>query len=387
MRNKLTKLKVFFCVAVFVSAAAAQELDQLLGGKVASAPVVRGKWGSMVSYDKWGDTTGGFYSQTVTSTASEGITINKWNLQIQYIDGKNGVVISISPETYYNTTKSIFPSGQKVTISLRSENKGTPQNFSGTLTPKEIAGGNANMAVIECNDARIVSALEKDGKLVILIDGGKWHIRAGINGEMPTAANKKLWAKREAELQARGEEARKTISEFTDPRDGKKYKTVKIGKQVWMAENLNYAMEGSRHVAEGSRCADGSKNCLMYGGRYDWASAKAACPDGWHLPNREEWETLVNFAGGGEIAVNKLKAASGWKDYYPVKPGNGEDAFGFAALPGGAYYPSGGSANVGSAGQWWVAGDDPVYYLISNNNYSTYTKNEKDLFRVRCVRD
>jgi hypothetical protein len=93
---------------------------------------------------------------------------------------------------------------------------------------------------------------------------------------------------------------------FTDTRDGKVYKTVKIGNQIWMAENLNYE-------AEGSKCYDNNPaNGQKYGRLYDWETAKKACPPGWHLPSDAEWQELVDFAGGKEIAGKKLKAVSWW---------------------------------------------------------------------------
>jgi len=144
-----------------------------------------------------------------------------------------------------------------------------------------------------------------------------------------------------------------------DSRDGKIYKFKKIGVQTWMAENLNYP-------ATGSKCYDDNEtNCDRYGRLYNWTTAmniastyssslylgswkhKGRCPDGWHIPSDTEWETLMDFADGGAIAGRKLKATSDWNSN-----GNGEDAYGFSALPGG-YRNNNGSADVGSFGGWW----------------------------------
>jgi len=105
---------------------------------------------------------------------------------------------------------------------------------------------------------------------------------------------------------------------FTDERDGKVYKTVKIGNQVWMAENLNCKIGNSW-------CYD-DKNFQKYGRFYDWNTAMTYCrPKGWHLPTDAEWENLVNFVGGSEVAGKVLKSSIGWADN-----GNGEDKFGSA---------------------------------------------------------
>jgi len=112
---------------------------------------------------------------------------------------------------------------------------------------------------------------------------------------------------------------------FTDPRDGKTYKTVKIGNQTWMAENLNYECEGSKFYD------NDPANAEKYGRLYDWATAFKACPSGWHIPSKEEWRTLVDYAGGFDISGKELKARSGWRT------NSGTDAFGFSALPGGTF--------------------------------------------------
>jgi len=139
-----------------------------------------------------------------------------------------------------------------------------------------------------------------------------------------------------------------TVSTFTDPRDGRVYKTVKIGNQVWMAENLAFDAPGSRSYGDDGFVvgADGWDKivlpeemrayCKKYGRLYDWETAMKVCPPGWHLPSKEEWQTLIDFVGGKEIAGKKLRAKSGWADA-KGKSCNGTDDFGFAALPGGGF--------------------------------------------------
>jgi uncharacterized protein (TIGR02145 family) len=186
-----------------------------------------------------------------------------------------------------------------------------------------------------------------------------------------------------------------TASGFKDSRDGKAYKTVNIGKRVWMAENLNYE-------AEGSRCYnDSAAYCKKYGRLYDWETAIKACPAGWHLPSNEEWDRLFYFAGGvsgkkspyKSMAAGKyLKAKSGWNDY-ERKSGNGDDRFGFSALPGGNGNPDGTFLNVGDFGSWWCGSEDGTYfaygrvmgYCYEQANWFYY--NESNLYSVRCVQN
>ena len=111
---------------------------------------------------------------------------------------------------------------------------------------------------------------------------------------------------------------------FTDPRDSQSYPIVTIGKQVWMAENLNYKMSFSY-------CFNDEKsNCDKFGRLYKWRAAEKACPAGWHLPSKKEYEILLETVGTQKFAGVLLKSANGW-----LKNGNGLDAFGFSALPAG----------------------------------------------------
>ncbi|MCL2100738.1 MAG: hypothetical protein FWH22_03365, partial [Fibromonadales bacterium] len=116
-----------------------------------------------------------------------------------------------------------------------------------------------------------------------------------------------------------------TVSEsgsFTDSRDYKTYKWVKIGSQIWMAENLNYN-------ANGSLCYNNQvSNCATYGRLYNWDMARTACPSGWHLPSNAEWSILKDLVGSP--TDTKLKATNGWPSSY-----SGTADYRFSALPGG----------------------------------------------------
>jgi uncharacterized protein (TIGR02145 family) len=213
-------------------------------------------------------------------------------------------------------------------------------------------------------------------------------------------------------------------SSFTDTRDGKTYKTVKIGKQTWMAENLN-------HDVNGSKCYDNKPaNCAKYGRLYNWATAmllsascntseckskiqpkhKGFCPQGWHIPSVEESNQLFIFVDSDKGTKNKdyepgdryysetagkyLMAKESWKDY-EGKSGNGTDDYGFTFLPSGIYGLDGSEkkfVGLGEVGGWWISaenGDDGGYLgIMSAMNVGVDNKQEKDiLLGVRCVQD
>jgi uncharacterized protein (TIGR02145 family) len=207
---------------------------------------------------------------------------------------------------------------------------------------------------------------------------------------------------------------------FTDPRDKKIYKSVKIGSQTWMAENLSYS-------AEGSACYDSKPdNCAKYGRLYDWATAmvlpsscnssscsgqvsakhRGICPSGWHIPSNAEWNELYHYADGtlngstnlssncdsptAATAGKHLKATSGWN-----QSGNGLDSYGFSALPGGFGNSGSNFYVVGNYGKWWSSLEDYGYINYAYNrgmgyNYESAYCNYNDksnLYSVRCVKD
>ena len=171
----------------------------------------------------------------------------------------------------------------------------------------------------------------------------------------------------------------------------KTYKTVKIGTQTWMAENLNYE-------AEGSLCYENKPaNCAKYGRLYNWSTAMKVCPKGWHLPSNAEWDKLFRFVDGDEgtkspyrskTAGEHFKMVSGWNE-----DGNGTDKYGFSALPGGYGSSDGSFSNVGDRGYWWSANESSSYnaylrFVICSYDYAYWELGSKsNLFSVRCVQN
>ncbi|MDR2732209.1 MAG: fibrobacter succinogenes major paralogous domain-containing protein [Fibromonadaceae bacterium] len=236
---------------------------------------------------------------------------------------------------------------------------------------------------------------------------------------------------------------------FTDARDGKTYKAVQIGNQWWMAENLNYAgSDGelgtcNRHsyhhedttvdcdtygriyskeempieACTKMLCLDGTNDCNTCVG--------GICPAGWHLPSKTEWEELITFAGGYEVAGGKLKAKDGW--LWHGEDGNGTDDYGFSALSAGkspesppfycpqpecppcspdpesgllcvqcpivACAPPRADGIFGEAGWWWSSTDidaDKAFSLhINSRDDKAFGRNYNKSYSmsVRCVKD
>ncbi len=204
--------------------------------------------------------------------------------------------------------------------------------------------------------------------------------------------------------------------EFTDARDKKTYRTVKIGSQIWMAENLKY------DYRYGTECyGDDTANCETYGRLYTWAAAmdsaavfsedgkdcgygtectapekvRGICPEGWHLPDTTEWNTLAAYVAdnttGGEDSVGyALKSTSGWTEY-KGKTG-GSDAFGFGALPAGSYL-EGTFYGFGNKAHFWTSVDDGMtvafyrYLINSSAKLASGYDLKNSTASVRCVKD
>jgi uncharacterized protein (TIGR02145 family) len=176
-----------------------------------------------------------------------------------------------------------------------------------------------------------------------------------------------------------------TSGSFNDSRDGKTYKWVKIGDQIWMAENLNFITSTPNWCYESN-----INNCITFGRLYDWESAQLACPNGWHLPSDDEWNILVNFFGGENIAGGMMQAVIN-NNGMPNKMTN--NSIEFNALFGGFLYDRGIFQNKGSSAYFWTSSESgnnrawgqKLDYNKSNIYHFSYYK--KFGLSVRCIKD
>jgi len=196
---------------------------------------------------------------------------------------------------------------------------------------------------------------------------------------------------------------------FIDTRDGNSYKTVKIGNQLWMAENLKYlpsvvsssvgSYTNTCYYVYGYNGTNVSEAKLLsnynsYGVLYNWEAAKLSCPEGWHLPSDKEWLQLFEFAGGIDIASNKLKE-KGTLHWLSTKAAV-LDEFGFTALPGGDRTEDGGKGrfdDLGYAAYFWSSTEYLTYggwYWILTYNEDTINKRNQGkvmVCSIRCIKD
>lgn len=179
--------------------------------------------------------------------------------------------------------------------------------------------------------------------------------------------------------------------QLIDIRDGKSYKTAKIGTQVWMAENLSFDYPGSSYYKNQKVYIE------KYGRLYSWDAAQHACPKAWHLPSDDEWEDLIFYSGGKKKAGIYLKSTLGW--IKSKSPGFNRDQF--TALPGGYSKDTDLFKDAGTKAYWWTA-DDPytsgssttyspfgMYYTMDNKDgkVSSKTDSKSFGFSVRCISD
>lgn len=210
---------------------------------------------------------------------------------------------------------------------------------------------------------------------------------------------------------------------FTDNRDGNLYKTVIIGHQIWMAENLRYLPSVQNYSDITRAChyvygyngtstteAKATPNYSKYGVLYNWFAAmagrvesianpsgvKGICPEGWHLPSEAEWLQLSNYLNGSgdDGGVLKEEGTLHWES-----PNTGAtNEFGFTALPGGYRGDASSFTKIKTNGHWWSTTADngnscARYFYLSHGNanaeifYEKNTQNKGWGLSVRCVRD
>ena len=208
--------------------------------------------------------------------------------------------------------------------------------------------------------------------------------------------------------------------DFIDIRDSTVYKTVKIGNQCWMAENLAYlpkvypSLYGEYGVPyyyvygyEGYSVdeAKAQENYSTYGVLYNWYAAVEACPAGWHLPSDDEWKELEMFLGMSKSEADgdgyRRSDDEGWKlmetglaHWWGPNTGANNES-GFTALPGGYRFYNGNFQNIGGLGSWWSSTEDTYSSNKAMNRELVYNTRligrfgflKITGFSVRCIRD
>lgn len=201
---------------------------------------------------------------------------------------------------------------------------------------------------------------------------------------------------------------------FIDERDGREYKTVQIGDQCWMAENLAYLPQVSPKTAYSTVSptyhvyqylgtniseAKSTDNYKNFGVLYNFPAAMESCPEGWHLASDEDWKELEIYIGMSQSEADKiaawrgtdegyqLKSASGW-----ISDGNGIDKYGFTILPAGYRSASGGFSSLGYSAYYTMMGETSS--ILRSLNYSRGTVSRENGesaraygFSVRCIKD
>jgi len=197
--------------------------------------------------------------------------------------------------------------------------------------------------------------------------------------------------------------------------DGNEYRTITIGKQEWMAENLKtityqdgtpieYPGEDNSSWENNTEGAyawhyNNSDNHDIYGVLYNWNAVNntsGLCPVDWHVPTDEEWQTLVDYLGGDDIAGGTMKSTRTDPDPHPRynSPNNGAtNKSGFSGLPGGLRRSNGSFRDTGFYGAWWASdeGDEvdtwhrSIFNLDTTVYHFVYGKGSG--MSIRCVKD
>ncbi|MBP7077398.1 MAG: SUMF1/EgtB/PvdO family nonheme iron enzyme [Bacteroidales bacterium] len=210
------------------------------------------------------------------------------------------------------------------------------------------------------------------------------------------------------------------VGTFTDSRDGTIYKTVKIGSQTWMAENLRYIPSvvgpttGSAttkyyyvydYDGTSVSAAKATANYKTYGVLYNWTAAmdgaassnsnpsqvKGVCPESWHLPSNAEWGQLVYYLGGADAAGGKLKEMG--NSHWNIPNADATNSRGFWALPGGCREDDGSFWMLYDHGYWWSASESGINhaygrYLVCLASFIDVSIGYKSWgYSVRCVKD
>lgn len=175
----------------------------------------------------------------------------------------------------------------------------------------------------------------------------------------------------------------KSSGTFIDSRDNHQYNWVKIGNQVWMKENLAFKPQSDYWSYDNQ-----DSNVNTYGYLYSWQIAQSICPQDWHLPKREEWQTLNKQ--WDQHSGNKLKEKGTTHWQSPNAESTNESHF--TGLPGGANF-DGSFSSQGRSGFWWSSteiDDQNAYAFVlesKNPGISWYSGTKTRGLSIRCIKN
>jgi len=199
-----------------------------------------------------------------------------------------------------------------------------------------------------------------------------------------------------------------TKGHFTDNRDGKSYRWIKIGNQIWMAQNLAY------NTHKDGCCYYDDERVLAgyFGYLYDWNIAMNVAPKGWHLPSDSEWEQMISYLKENSYSYNEIKGDDAiakslcinkfWGES-DVKGSVGNNDYtdvinktGFSALAAGCKDNFDGYLGIGVYAKWWTATDGDkigaycrtIYFENKTIDRGEFYTNDKTMaYSVRCIKD
>ena len=369
------------------------------------------------------------------------------------VDGKDLIVtIKNADGTTNSKTYSMY--------NMESE-AGVEMAFNAAKSTCKNGGGNDNKikscvkdtvkALPECNASREGFIGKKDSSSYVVCKNGSWEKAKEIdmdtygktctNAEVGTRTNGVVTETNKYYCTANGwvslmswnwdvpKEAyfnpNITYGSMTDERDGKVYRTVQIGDQIWMAENLNYADSvKTPSLLERSWCYDNkTENCDVAGRLYTWAAAidsvalydngngvncgagvnctmpkkvRGICPSGWHLPRYagDDDEFYILYIAAGEKTAGKaLKSQMGWE--YRGYKYIGTDTFGFSGIPAGYRTSSGEFSSAGGLAYFHTTAGStdglsfthPEYLSYGSDGMGMERLNTSAAYSVRCIKD
>jgi uncharacterized protein (TIGR02145 family) len=200
-----------------------------------------------------------------------------------------------------------------------------------------------------------------------------------------------------------------TYGHMTD-QEGNTYKTVTIGTQEWMAENLTsgiyrngeaivtgltdaeWSAAGTNSLGAWSYLGNNTANDCPLGKLYNWyacTDARQLCPQGWHIPTDAEWHQLTTFLGSSALAGGRMKTTALWN----APNAGATNSSGFSGLPGSFRYSSGSYDIAGNVGYWWSSTSATIdaawirSLVFNNDDVNRDDLNKRSGFSVRCVHD